>query len=328
MAYVFTLNVTPSTGAVNMFNLKTALKAQGWTVPRSSDGTTYNSTGDQITTGASGAGGMANNSAWFVIQAPAGGRQLCIQRATANTTWWVRYSFSAGFTGGSPAATVAPTATDQQNLAGTSVTGIAIFPTDNTYRTQTIVDSASPYGWLQFTYAVGGGIITSIFMMDPITSISSDADPYVFICNASAGLPTMPGNNGNVQQSAFSRPDSTIPASGILGGYLKKGLAGEGFVSLSIMYYYAFINGSTVTNYIPFTLGTDPNNGKDDIFPALYGRSSNSTVPIGYKGMSTLLQWTAVSRTTGDLLSISTTGDRFVMQGCLVCPWNNTVPTL
>ena len=71
MAYTFLTNQTPATAAVAIYNLKTTFKAAGWTVPRSSDGTTYNNSGDQISAGTSGAGGMDNARAWFVIQEPA-----------------------------------------------------------------------------------------------------------------------------------------------------------------------------------------------------------------------------------------------------------------
>ncbi len=71
MAFIFS-KTYPSTGSAAIFAFKELLVDAGWTVLPSSDGTTYNASGDQITTGSSGAGGMANNSAWFRIESPAG----------------------------------------------------------------------------------------------------------------------------------------------------------------------------------------------------------------------------------------------------------------
>ena len=65
MAFVFDVNESPATYAVAMFQFKTLMKTAGWTVPRSSDGLTFNSSGDQITSGSSGANGMNNNNAWL-----------------------------------------------------------------------------------------------------------------------------------------------------------------------------------------------------------------------------------------------------------------------
>lgn len=138
------------TGAAAMFKLKAVLKSAGWTVPRSSDGTTYNSSGDQITVATSGAGGMANNSAWFVVKEPGNRREWCIQRGTSgNTAWRITYSALAGHTGGTPGATRVATATDGQVLIGggsdASPTFSSVFPTDSTYRVH-IVANSTPIG--------------------------------------------------------------------------------------------------------------------------------------------------------------------------------------
>ena len=117
----FVLNkTTPATGAVAMYELKELLKLAGWTVLSSSDGTTYNSGGDQITSGASGANGMANNNAWFRIRSPAGAGAVSFtfQRGTTNLAWRIVRSRTAGFTTGSPSATVVPSASDGGTMLG------------------------------------------------------------------------------------------------------------------------------------------------------------------------------------------------------------------
>src|SRR5438045_1573507 len=98
MSFSYSTNLTPANGAEMWFNIKARLKSVGWTVPRSSDGSTYNSSGDQITTASSGGGGMANVGAWFVLQMPATGRQWCLQISTTGGDLYkvrMKYSFAA-----------------------------------------------------------------------------------------------------------------------------------------------------------------------------------------------------------------------------------------
>jgi len=85
MAIHFDVNQTPSTFAECAFRLKQIMVTAGWVVKSSSDGTTFNSTGDQITSANTGAGGMNNNNAWFRIQDPAGGREFTLQKGGAAT---------------------------------------------------------------------------------------------------------------------------------------------------------------------------------------------------------------------------------------------------
>ncbi len=95
MAFTFNLNLVPTSFADAVFTLKTQLKAAGWVHQASGDGlaafsTTPGNVNDQITSGGSGANGMDNARAWFVLQQPGGGpRQLCFQRggSTPYAAW-------------------------------------------------------------------------------------------------------------------------------------------------------------------------------------------------------------------------------------------------
>lgn len=109
---------TSSDGSLVFFKLKTQKKAAGWTVVSSSDGTTYNASSDIITTNLTGAGGLHNASAWFVIREPGGRREWCYQHISTAMLYRVKYSPFARFIGGSPSATRVPSATDEQVLAG------------------------------------------------------------------------------------------------------------------------------------------------------------------------------------------------------------------
>ena len=96
MTFSFSTDIV-GTGANFVYQFKTLLKSVGWTVNRSSDSSTYNSSGDQISSGSSGAGGLANTNAWFIISHPLSGsqRSFCFQRGSTNSLWRIKYSFSS-----------------------------------------------------------------------------------------------------------------------------------------------------------------------------------------------------------------------------------------
>jgi hypothetical protein len=122
------------------FNLKTFLKANGWSVAQSCDGTTVNSAGtDVITSAGSGAGGMNNSNSWFVLQAPlfAGRtRQFCFHKsANSNIGNYCRmityslqgYSTTTGYGGSAISATNPPIAFDGIRL-GNYIDGVMFTP--------------------------------------------------------------------------------------------------------------------------------------------------------------------------------------------------------
>jgi hypothetical protein len=326
MALQFTVNQLPATGADAIFRLKAALKAAGWTVLRSSDGTTYNASRDQISQAGSGAGGMANNLAWFVIRQPAGTvapfaglRQLCIQRGnTFNTQWRVKYSFSAGFSGGSPGATQTPGATDEQIVAGTgtdaSPSFAAFFAADGGYNLQIAVGNVEPFGFWAVAYPTGGGNPNGALMMDPMQPgfPSQDDDPYVlFFCSS---VPFTGGNGMNYLN--YGTPPK---------GFLKHGMSGEAFVGIAGAYLAQTSSGTLV---FPDGAGSNPHNGKDDLMPAVYARSNGQTVPIGFKGLSTFVHFRSVARATGDTMSAPAAKDHIVI-GQVVFDWDGvTTPSV
>ncbi len=328
MARTFNVNLLPANGSGSIFELKAQLKVAGWTVPRSSDGLTYNAAADQITAATTGAGGMDNSHAWFVIQAPAGGRQLCFRRSTSSNFWWIRYSFSAGFTGGSPAATVAPTATDEQNVFGTSTAGSSILSSTANSRQHIWAENAAPYGFGMISWVTGTVVPNFVLAMDPLVSGSypvEDVDPFVFWSHGAGGNPvytTANSNGSNVK---------TVSLANGAGGcwcFLKKGLAGEGWTIVPMMQFQHLGSGDAAIIFSDRAGGTNPHNSKDDVLPVFYGRHSSLTSPYGFKGLSTYFKWLTSVRANADLITITTTGDNLVFGGALVVPWNNTVPSL
>jgi len=331
MSLIFDPNWLPATGAESIFRLKLKLKVAGWTVTRSSDGTTYNSSGDQITIPGSGTGGMANNYAWFVIQQPAGSippfsgtRQLCMQRQASNNTGWrVKYSFSAGFTGGSPSSTQTPSASDEQIIWGggtdASPSFAVLFGTDGTYNLHTAVGNIDPFGFWSVAYPVGGGNPNYVFMMDPMQAgfPSQDTDPYVLFLSQGAYIFA----NGSSMNFSGYNPGGYISPK----GFLKHGLTGEGFVTIPAMQYAQTSSGTAV---FPDGAGTNPHSSKDDLLPAIYARNSAQTVPIGFKGISTFVHFRSAARASGDTMSAPNTKDHIVI-GQVVFDWDGvTTPNV
>lgn len=270
------VNVVPATGAITTFVLKETWKQLGWVVKASSDGTTFNSTGDQITTGASGAGGMANNSAWFRIQDPATLHEFTWQRGTTNVNWRIKWSHSAKFTGGSPGATQTPSATDEQidTGAGTdaSPTFAAVWATDNTYHLHAGGDDATPYSfWYRTTLSSGGTTSTvgQFFNMQRGSYPGADVAPYIIKFNSGA-------------LSA-----SIVNGTAMGSGYYKKGLTGEAFVAYNAGNYGGFLFG-TAQPIVPAStsgqsLAINPYTGNDVGLPIPVARSNNLSTP-GWKG--------------------------------------------
>ncbi len=324
MSYVFNKS-TPATGAEAMFNLKACLKAAGWTVPSSSDGLTYNAAGDQISTSGSGAGGMANNNAWFRVRDPAGVAEFVIQRGGTNLVWRVKWSQTAKFTGGSPTATRTPSATDESYIlpGGTdaSPTFTAVFDADSSpvVRWNVGADNAAPYGWWAGSFPTGGGTPRAALVYEPLTATEpTDASTHLFyFCSAAGGGSVFgaDGAVGSMSTSAFSTSNNAIY------GYAPSATTGV-FTTYPAQVFA--VDGSTRT--IPNNMATNPISTKDEVFPIPFLRHAALTSP-GWKGVSAQMKWTGTTRTTGDTLTVSTARDRIVYN-CVSLPWDGTVPAV
>lgn len=318
MAYTFS-KTTPATGAVAMFDLKTHLKSVGHTVKSSSDATTYNSTGDQITSGASGASGWANNNAWVRIQSPDGYREFTIQRGTTNVLWRVKFSRAAKFTGGSPDATHTPSATDEAIIIGggtdASPTFATTFGTDGGYRWNVGADSAFPYTFWSGSFLTGGGNPVAVLCQEYFLAAEpTDGNLYMVVSGANAN----PFTNANLSLQTRTT-GSTIRSLTTLAA-----TSPTTNIDVAAAAYW-FGNGTQLL--YPDTGGvSNPITGKDEVLPILWARSAAVANP-GYKGVGTMIKWTSLSRSTGDTLTVSTTRDRIVYGSCSL-PWDGSVPTV
>lgn len=231
-------NTTPATGDAAMRRLKTRLVAGGWTVAASGDGrSAYEAAGDAITAD-SGAGSLDAAGAWMRLRMGGATREFLFVRKSASTDWTVRYS-AAGFSGGSPSATTAPTATDQQTLVDAQ-----LLPADGTYRLLACVEDATPWHWWAAAVPTAGGAARSLLGLWPMRSGShpaGDAEPYASIAmydaTATATVARVAnlstGHNGFVS-GTWRKCIFHVPCSATSGGYdYAGGLANSGALASS-----------------------------------------------------------------------------------------------
>lgn len=302
----FTTNQTPTTTGNGMWTFITTLVTAGWLVKADSDGTTYNSSGGQVTGGGTGAHGLGNNLAWIRIQAPDAAHEFTFQNlvTAGDGNWRVKYSASAHFTGGSPGAGQTPTSTDQIILNGTAsesspVSTSKMFNgTTGSNRWNMAADSSSPYGAWLVTFPNGGGNPNGGFLFDAMKSgsyQSGDTDPYI-ACSR------------NSTSTMFGGASSDM--------YIAMGINGTNYTPATTT--YLFPPGTpAVTSW-----SSNPYTGKYDLFPVFYYQAS-----VTYKGTSNYLNWFTGSKTTPTPLDASTLNDTMLF-GSMVFPWNGTTITI
>lgn len=317
MSYIFS-KTTPATGSAAMFDLKTQLKSAGWTVKASSDATTYNSSGDQITSGSSGANGWANTNAWARIQSPDGYREFTIQRGTTNVLWRIKYSRLAKFTGGSPGTTQTASATDEAIIVGggtdAAPTFATFFAADASYRWNIGTDNATPYTFWSGAFATGGGTPTGVLCLEYFLAAEpTDTHLHMVVsCHNTNGLTNASLSLQTRTAGSTVRSLTTVAA-----------VSPATNVDVAAAAYYV-ANGATVI--YPDGGSTNPISIKDEILPILWARGSGVANP-GYKGVGSILKWTSINRSTGDTLTVSTTRDRIVYGSCSF-PWDGSTPTV
>jgi hypothetical protein len=300
---------SPSTGAEHFFNLKTALVAAGWVVKASGTGSagagsgTYNATGDAVTTAAL----MANTNAWFRIQDPTTTREFTFQRTSANTTWRIKYSASAKFTGGSPSASQTPSATDEIMKIGqgtdASPTGVSCLPTDATYRQKYCVGGSSEtYGFWCGGWTISTFANPFLLVHDPVQQASAvDADQFVFLW-ATTFTPTSHVNSTN----------ATGSTAGVT-GWLSSSRTPSGHTAIPGMF---FTDGTTT---IPAASSANVFDLTEDLFAIPFIRRGALTAPTGYKGWSSMMRWCSTSRAVGTTFQ---SGSYLVIGTAFALPWN------
>jgi hypothetical protein len=303
----------PASNAIAVFNLKTELKAHGWTVPSSSDGTTYNASGDQITTGASGAGGLDNASAWFRLRSANGLVEFTVQRGTggAPNNYRIKIGKTA-FTAGSPSATQTPTVADptyDEKVAlggGTDAAPSfgALIGAVGTTRIKTMVDDATGEFYMA-GFPDGGGNPNCAFMLTGFDGYDPDDTWPYMVYVVSTGAWT-----GSAMSSTTGNCFSWMPE--------------DGGLPVTVLPQLATIAGNTL---YPGGAAVDPITGNHPIPKVSVGRGAGDNAGICYKGFANLFRWVGIAGdATGDTYTLSTTRDWIVMRSCAL-PWDGSSPT-
>ena len=296
-------HTTPATSCVAMYALRAALIAGGYTCPKDSDATTYSSSGAQVTSGASGAGGLGNNLAWMVLASP-GGQQWCIQVVSvASQTYRVKVSPSAGFVT-SPGATVTPSASDELVIhgAGTdaSPTGATLFGTDGSYRWE-VSPVGGTYGWLAQSFPVGGGATRTVLYHDPLvagTYPSGDTQPVVYRCAYHASN-VMMDPSSSTYAAAYATASYTA-SSGIPVKRCQHGTGSAAWRPVGILACWVIGIGAVTAQ----ELGVEAYGSGEQPLPVYYARRGGTQG--GLMGVSSQVFCATVttSRASGDVLQV------------------------
>jgi len=333
MSYTFSVNNSPLTGAVAIYQLITALTTAGWIRQADSDGSTYNAAGGQVTSGNTGTNGLDNPNAWIRMQAPTVGsntRELTFQRGASNLGWRIKYSANAHFTGGSPGVSQTGSATDEVFMTGGGTDASPTFTTNfmsanNSYHWHIVTGGAAEFYSFAVWGAVNGTSTSASGMCLDVMAAGSypaaDVDPAVMYCSSS----TIGVFSEVYSTSTLASVNVTNPAQARawLGATSAAGASLTSTnVNVSMVTYGANQMGATVT------IGTNPFTNKDDLFPMIWG-SGFTGFPRGLKGFSTLFMCGTIQRrnmTTADTIS-SNSRDRIFMNGVWI-PWSGTKPAI
>lgn len=358
MALQYTVNLTPARFSECIYNLLNRAVLAGWTVVAWSDGTTVHNTppgpgNNGFTTPGSGANGLDNASAWFVMQQPSGGaspwsgvRQFAIQRQTTanDTNWKIKYSFGGGYTTPASAGTnvqmpvINAGINDEQILIGggtdaSPTFGLLFQGTEGSQRYSCAVDDGtdSPdpsFGFFSFAFPSGGGDPTHGFMFDPLISGTfplADVDPFILYAD---------GNQTRVWKAETSSSSSLAgEVFDVNGGcprtWYRKGLSSpaQSFQVVSGMAICSLLAGNNFQRIWPIGAGSNVLTASDDLSQVIYARRAALGGNTGLKGISNFAKWIGSIRSTGDTFTLNTTRDRIVV-GHVALPWNGAVPTV
>lgn len=285
------------------------LISAGWTYCSSGDGLAgYSSSGKIFTGTGSGALGWNNNRGWARVRDPAGRRELCIQHNAANGVR-IKISTDARFIGGSPSATVVPSATDERVLWGS---GTDASPTLSTWfdvvaaQTDCVVYqgaafSAAPYGFWFGSQLLHASRPASHLMMDPVLGVAADPDPVVWQVGTS-GACTL--TTSSIGRDADAAATWAVTAGGTNQGcFAHLNAAQSSFVYVQPLSYSGGSVGLNPAGFQPggggnVLIGHNSFNAGLDALPVLYARfrQPSTVFPSGIKGWSSLCMWSGVDR--------------------------------
>jgi len=306
---------SPANGTAAIYTLLTQLCAGGWIVKRWSDGTTLSSDNVNLTSNpygssSSGANNLGNTSAWFRVAAPGGSREWLFQRGSGDATWTVSRSI-AGFTGGSPSATTAGTASD-----ATALFSAASLFSATPGRWFVSVDDASPYGWTAYAITLGGGNVLTFLADEPLlsgTTAAEDTDPYLWI--------------GYYNSTGLTVGSFILTASGNIIAQKRWIPAGSNarvaFAEINLDGIRCAPASSATTGHF----GPTPSGAKEVPLLVPAGRPGSASTSTGWVGYTSRLRLaTTGGRANGDKLVAGST--HWIYAAGAWVPWDSSTPTL
>lgn len=305
---------SPATGAVAIHALLTLLLAAGWRVLMWSDGTTYtNATGAPLATnpfgsGAAGAGNLGNVSAWFRIRASDSSREWLFQRNASDDAWTINRS-AAGFSGGTPAATTLPTATD-----GTALFSAAAAFTATPGRLFASADDASGYGWRLMCITSGGGNVLTLLFDEPLDSpAAGDTDPYIW--------------SGYYDGVGLAVYGAEVYAQDYAGVAYKRFVGAGSNQRITLNLYYIYGSG-TYAPPVTGSMGGLPSTLNEVPLPIPVSRYGIPASTTGWCGFTRGLRWATVQgRANGQTLD-GPTGAYWIYAAGMWLPWDISTPAL
>ena len=336
MAKQTSVNNSPATGVVAIFDLMTFMELHGWVVLEDSDGTTYEAdvpaNGHQVTSSGAGAGGLQNSNAWFRIREPNGNvnplsggiaREWIFQADSASNwrQWNVWHSALDGFIGGAPTATVPPTATDQIQIFDRAND---LFPVDNTYRWHMVLYDVAEdgvYPFYAYSAINGTGLCITLIMQESLQAgsypalvgtraapTSGEPDPALYCCSYNAsGINFTVSGSTQGWQATTTAPVQHWYAMNNSNGATQAYTQIQGAV---LMYNQASSHIGVPANTTGADgLGVNPLSGEDQLFPVYMARPAGLSTNVIGKGMTSHIRISGVDRTYPSTATIA--GERW-----------------
>lgn len=309
---------SPANGSAADFTLLTTICSAGWVVKSYGDGLSvfngsYNLASNPFTGSGSGAGRLGNNNAWWRAASPDGTREWLSQRATTDQAWTKNRS-KAGFVGGSPNASTAPTATD-----ATPLFSAATMYSATPGRWFISVDNADAYGWTAYALPVGGGNVLTFLSDEPLmtgTFAAEDTDPYLWLGYYNA--------TGLAATGAFS-----VTQSSAVLGYKRFTTAASNQRIAYGMAYDGTNQLAPATNTSGAQMGQTPVGGLEVPWQIPVSRNAAASTSSGWVGVPSRHRYCTVGgRQNGDKLVDPTTGDNWLYAAGLWVKWDSSTPTL
>lgn len=323
MTFNYYVNNTITNFGDAFYQMKELLKTAGWVVQSSSDGLTYNASGDIITSGGTGAGGMNNTNAWYVMAHPTLSgyqRYICLQ--IGSTKNQIRYKISwSPFNGGSPGILRVPSATDERVLygGGTDASPSTSAILDNTaanVRVNLIAGNSSEnYAFFMLFHKIGTGTLGGAIIMERLTAHASDIDPYIYYVQGTGTFPYAPLNGYTAHD--FASTGTYCPQ-----GWIRKSYTDAVFAKCVTSWYSTAISNSSYQAV--GRLGSDPYDGSDVVLPLIFYCPVSQVNNASYKGQSVNMKLNGSTKTA---LDTSNTRTR-IYSGPFSFPWNGSVPLI